>query len=175
MFGKSKSKVADAVQTAGSFDPAIIAQLMTQAPKKAIVHDQVRSDPAGGIASISRGTSIVGKIVCDGTVNIFGHIEGEVRGASVNVCEGAHVEGKLFAEELIVGGNVRGTIEATRVKLQSTAGVDGEICHQLLSVEDNARFDGTSKRVTEGPADQERHAADEAPLGRLLAARNPSL
>ena len=73
-----------------------------------------------------------------------------MRGASVNVCKGARVDGNLFAEELIVGGSVRGTIEATRVKLQSTADVEGDICHQLLSIEENAHFEGTSKRVTKG-------------------------
>ena len=107
-------------------------------------------EPTGGIASISSGTSIVGKIVSDGAVNIFGRIEGEVRGASVNICKGARFDGNIFAEELIVGGSVRGTIEATRVKLQSTADVEGDICHKLLSIEENAHFEGTSKRVTKG-------------------------
>ena len=143
MFGKSRSDFNN-VQTAA------IAHAMSRSSKTAIAREAANSEPTGGIASISRGTSIVGKIVCDGAVNIFGRIEGEVRGASVNVCEGARVDGKLFAEELIVGGSVRGTIEATRVKLQSTAGVEGDICYQLLSIQDNARFDGTAKRVTKG-------------------------
>ena len=150
MFGKSKSKIVDTVQTAGSSDPATSVQLTTQSPKTAIEQEAANIEPTGRIASISPGTSIVGKIVCDGAVNIFGRIEGEVRGASVNICKGAHVDGNIFAEELIVGGSVRGTIEATRVKLQSTADVEGDICHQLLSIEENAHFEGTSKRVTKG-------------------------
>lgn len=150
MFSKSKSKIVDSVQTAGSPDPVPSVQLMTQSPKTPIEQQAANTEPTGKIASISSGMSIVGKIVCDGSVNIFGRIEGEVRGASVNVCEGARVEGNLFAKELIVGGSVRGTIEATRVKLQSTADVKGDICHELLSIEENARFEGTSKRVAKG-------------------------
>jgi cytoskeletal protein CcmA (bactofilin family) len=148
VFSKSKSKVVDTVQAAASSDPTPSVELTPRSPKAASAPEPANLEPTGRVASISRGTSIVGKIVCDGAVNIFGRIEGEVRGASVNVCEGAHVDGNLFAEELIVGGSVRGTIEATRVKLQSTADVKGDICHQLLSIEENAQFDGTSKRVT---------------------------
>jgi len=152
VFGKSKSKIVDTVQTAGSSDPAASVQSISQAPKSAPVQEaaNTNTEPTGNIATISAGTSIIGKIVCDGAVKIFGRIEGEVRGASVNVCSGARVDGNLFAEELIVGGSVRGTIEATRVKLQSTADVEGDICHQLLSIEENAHFEGTSKRVTKG-------------------------
>ena len=146
MFSKPKSKIVHTVQTEGSSDPVPSAQL-TRSPKTPIEPPAANTEPTGEIASISSGTSIIGKIVCDGSVNIFGRIEGEVRGASVNVCEGARVDGNLFADELIIGGTVRGTIEATRVKLQSTADVEGDICHQLLSIEENARFEGTSKRA----------------------------
>ena len=147
MFGKPKSKMVDTVQTVGSSAPATGVQSTIQSPNSATAQEAANTEPTAGIATISTGTSIIGKIVCDGSVNIFGRVEGEVRGASVNVCNGARVEGNLFAEELIVGGSVRGAIEATRVKLQSTADVEGDICHQLLSIEEKARFEGTSKRV----------------------------
>jgi len=150
MFGKPKSKMVDTVQTAESSGPVTNVQSISPPPKPVPVPEVANTEPTGSIATISKGTSIIGKIVCDGAVNIFGRVEGEVRGASVNVCSGARVDGNLFAEELIVGGSVRGTIEATRVKLQSTADVEGDICHQVLSIEEKARFEGTSKRVAKG-------------------------
>src|SRR5262245_4304060 len=142
--------MVDTVQTAGTSEPPTSLQSMSQPPKSAPAQEAANSEPTGSIATISPGTSITGKIVCDGAVKIFGRIEGEVRGVSVNVCSGARVDGNLFAEELIVGGSVRGTIEATRVKLQSTADVEGDICHQVLSIEEKVRFEGTSKRVAKG-------------------------
>jgi cytoskeletal protein CcmA (bactofilin family) len=148
MFGKPKNKIVDTVQKTGSTYPATSAGPTTQLSKSATAQPAANMEPTESIASISSGMSIVGKIVCDGTVNIFGRIEGELRGSSVNVCNGARVEGNLVAEELTVGGSVRGTIHAARVKLQSTADVEGEIYHQLLSIEENARFEGTSKRGT---------------------------
>jgi cytoskeletal protein CcmA (bactofilin family) len=97
-------------------------------------------------SSISRGTTIIGKIVGEDTVHVFGQIEGELRAITVLIDEGAKVEGDVVAEELTIGGKVKGTIHANRVKLNSTAIVEGDIFHRSLSIEENARFEGSSKR-----------------------------
>jgi cytoskeletal protein CcmA (bactofilin family) len=47
---------------------------------------------------------------------------------------------------LTIGGRVKGAIHAKRVKLVSTADVDGDIYHRSLSIEENARFEGSSRR-----------------------------
>jgi cytoskeletal protein CcmA (bactofilin family) len=60
--------------------------------------------------------------------------------------EGAKVEGDVVADELTIAGQVKGTIHANRVKLNSTAVVEGDIFHRSLSIEENARFEGSSKR-----------------------------
>jgi cytoskeletal protein CcmA (bactofilin family) len=97
-------------------------------------------------SSINRGVTVVGKIFGEGTVQIFGHIEGEVCASNVLIKEGAQVEGAVVAEELTIAGQVKGTIHANRVKLESTAVVEGDIFHRLISMEENARFEGLSKR-----------------------------
>ena len=76
----------------------------------------------------------------------FGGIEGELRALTVLINEGAKVEGDIVAEELTISGQVKGTIHANRVKLNSTAVVEGDIFHRSLSIEENARFEGSSKR-----------------------------
>jgi cytoskeletal protein CcmA (bactofilin family) len=98
------------------------------------------------ISSISRGTSIVGKVVGEGIVHVLGQVEGELRAITVLIDEGAKVEGDVVAEELTIGGMVKGIIHANRVKLNSTAMVEGDIFHRSLSIEENARFEGSSKR-----------------------------
>src|ERR1700692_2464360 len=133
MFGKSKDE-NDRVS-----HPA------QQLPRPAAMHagEQASTDQA---SSISRGMTVVGKIFGEGTVQVFGHIEGELRALTVLINEGAKVEGDVVAEELTIGGQVKGTIHANRVKLNSTAVVEGEIFHRSLSIEENARFEGSSKR-----------------------------
>jgi len=114
------------------------------------VHQMPRSAVASSappeVSSISSGLSIFGKIVGHGALTIFGQVEGELRASTVVIAEGAQMDGEVSAEELTVGGHVRGTIHANRVKLTSTAVVEGDIFHQSLSIEENARFEGTSRR-----------------------------
>jgi hypothetical protein len=72
-------------------------------------------------SSISSGLSIVGKIIGHGALTIFGRVEGEVRASNVVIAEGAQIVGDVVAEELTVGGHLKGTIRANRVKVNSTA------------------------------------------------------
>ena len=106
----------------------------------------VASSAVPEVSSISSGLSIVGKIVGDGALTIFGHVEGELRASTVVIAEGAQMEGEVSAEELTIGGHVKGTIHANRVKLNGTAVVEGDIFHRTLVIEENARFEGTSRR-----------------------------
>jgi len=97
-------------------------------------------------SSICTGLSIVGKIVGQGKLAILGHVEGEVHVSTVQIGDGAQVEGDIVAEELTIGGRVKGNIHANRVKLSSTAFVEGDIYHRSLAIEENARFEGMSRR-----------------------------
>jgi cytoskeletal protein CcmA (bactofilin family) len=98
------------------------------------------------ISSIGSGLSIVGKIVGHGALVIFGHVEGELHASTIQISDGAQVEGNIVAEELTIGGHVKGTIHANRVKLNSTAVVEGDIFHRSLAIEENAQFEGMSRR-----------------------------
>jgi cytoskeletal protein CcmA (bactofilin family) len=121
MFGKSQSETADN-------------------------HRDFASSAVPEVSSISSGLSIVGKIIGHGALTIFGQVEGELRASTVVIAEGAQMEGDVVAEELTIGGHVKGTIHANRVKLNSTAVVEGDIFHRTLAIEENARFDGMSRR-----------------------------
>ena len=86
-------------------------------------------------SSIGSGISIVGKVIGNGALTIFGHVEGEVRASTIVIAEGAHIEGEVSAEELTIGGYVKGTVHANRVNLNSTAVVKGDIFHRTLVIE----------------------------------------
>ena len=111
-----------------------------------IPRSAVASSALPEVSSISSGLSIVGKIVGHGALTIFGHVEGELHASTVVIAEGAQMEGDVVAEELTIGGHVKGTIHANRVKLSNTAVVEGDIFHRTLAIEENARFEGMSRR-----------------------------
>lgn len=134
MFGKTKDNMPE-----GERSPAV------QAAQATVTHHAAPDSPEA-ISSISAGMSIIGKIVSDGTVRIFGRIEGEVHASTVLIADGAQVEGDVVAEDLTIGGRVKGIVHANRVRLNGTAVVEGDIFHRSLSIEENARFEGSSKR-----------------------------
>jgi hypothetical protein len=63
----------------------------------------------------------------------------------VRISDGAQVEGTIAARELTIGGRFKGTIQADRVMLTSSAVVEGEIHHRSLAIEENAWFAGASR------------------------------
>ena len=96
------------------------------------------------ISYISPGMTVVGKISSEGTLNVFGRVEGELHASIVRISDGAHVEGAIAAQDLTIGGRFKGTIQANRVTLTSSAVVEGEIHHRSLAIEENAWFAGVS-------------------------------
>ena len=122
MFGKSKRyRVRDIIEPLLDeerfAEPEMLARI-TERQKvqgSTVAHQETLAPEA--ISSISSGLSIVGKIVGNGRLAIFGQLEGEVHASTVQIGDGAKVEGNIIAEELTIGGRVKGTIRANRVKL----------------------------------------------------------
>src|SRR5262245_13352800 len=110
---------------------------------------RLQADTQASTAScIGSGMSIVGNVECNGPAQVFGRIDGEVHAASdLLIGEGAHIEGSVIAQEVTVRGSVKGTVRARRVKLQKGGAVDGDIFHRSLSIEEDAVFEGTVRRL----------------------------
>ena len=62
------------------------------------------------------------------------------------------VEGSVIAQDVTVCGRVKGTVRGVHVKLQNGGAMEGDIFHRSLSIEENAQFEGSSRRV-ENPTD----------------------
>src|ERR1700678_4461885 len=91
-------------------------------PTLSAVKQAVEDQPANGqVSAISRGITVVGRIFGEGTVEVFGRIAGKLSASTISIYEGARVEGDHVAEDLIIAGEVKGTIHADRVRLNSTA------------------------------------------------------
>ena len=97
------------------------------------------------ISSIGSDITIVGKLICKDFIRVHGVVEDELYASNALIADGARVEGEIVAEELSIAGRVKGDIHALRVKLEGTAVVEGDIFHRVLSVHENARFEGCSR------------------------------
>jgi cytoskeletal protein CcmA (bactofilin family) len=102
---------------------------------------------AGTGSCIGSGMSVIGNIECNGPVQVFGRIEGELRASDLLISDGAQVEGNVIAQDVTVCGSVKGTIRAVRVRLQNGGAVEGDIFHRSLAIDENSLFEGSSRRV----------------------------
>ena len=117
-------------------------ELLPAAPQ---LQDLTPESNSTEISSIGPGMTVVGNISSEGTLNVFGRVEGELHASIVRISDGAEVEGVIAAQELTIGGRFKGTIQANRVTLTSSAVVEGEIHHRSLAIEENAWFAGVSR------------------------------
>jgi len=150
-----------------STEPAVALK-----PSPGALPDADRSGGRGGLAAggsaprvesvtrttISADLTIEGNVVSKGEVQVDGDIKGSIRCAALVIGENSEILGDIIAEEIVVRGRVIGSVHGSRVQLQSTAYVEGDIHHQALGIEQGASFEGKSRRV-------------EDPVGKAVAAR----
>ena len=103
------------------------------------------------VSIIGPGMQIVGDCTSDGVVRIEGRVEGIIRAAkSVVVGKEGFVTGDIETQDLIVAGRVAGTITAkSRVELQATCHVEGDIRSRRVKLEEGGRVEGRLHMGTE--------------------------
>jgi cytoskeletal protein CcmA (bactofilin family) len=111
-----------------------------------------RSRPAAprgepGLSIIALGMRVEGELITDGVVKIEGTVVGSIRAEQqVLVAKGGTVDGDVYTQEAILGGEVRGAIYASRrVEVQATSVVHGDIATQRIMVHEGGEVNGRVK------------------------------
>ena len=60
--------------------------------------------------------------------------------------ETATIRGEVVADDIVVNGRVIGRVRGLKVRLTSTARVEGDIIHKTIAIESGAHFEGTVTR-----------------------------
>jgi cytoskeletal protein CcmA (bactofilin family) len=107
--------------------------------------------PSAALATSTPGCSVLdaqlvvsGDLETDGTLRIDGKLRGSIRRADLVILgPGAEVDGDVVAREVIVGGTVRGNIDASeRAELQATAVVTGDIATGAVLIHEGGAVRG---------------------------------
>lgn len=138
MFRKSKNKDT----THNSPQPSIPRDIHAMRPPNS------NSVPS----IISSDVLIKGNVSTSGEIQLDGTIEGDVKSKNLTIGETGTVKGKVDADDVIVKGTVIGSIKARSVRLEKTAKLTGDICHQTLSIEAGAFIEGSLSHQGEKPA-----------------------
>lgn len=101
------------------------------------------SGPISGL--LEKGCEFEGKLTFEGTVRINGKFSGEIFSeGTLVVGEGAALDGKIDVGNIIIHGEVRGTIKAhDRIEMHTPAVVEGDINAQTLVIDEGVIFEGS--------------------------------
>jgi len=101
--------------------------------------------PESVISIIGPGMKVVGDCETDGTIRIEGTVEGSVRaGKAVVVGKDGIVSGDISTQDAVISGKVMGTLVAqSRLELQATCHIEGEVHARRMQLEEGAILNGT--------------------------------
>ncbi len=97
-------------------------------------------------SSLSSDLLITGNLKTSGDIQIEGQVEGDIRAHLLTIGEGATVKGECIADDVVVNGRVVGRVRGLKVRLTSTARVEGDIIHKTIAIESGAHFEGSVQR-----------------------------
>jgi cytoskeletal protein CcmA (bactofilin family) len=133
--GPKQAGEAEKPATETTAAPRSMGELTPTAPK---------SKPAPSV--LSSDLTITGNIKTTGDIQVEGVVEGDIRAHLLTVGEGATIRGEIVADDIVVNGRVVGRVRGLKVRLTSTARVEGDIIHKTIAIESGAHFEGSVQR-----------------------------
>ena len=130
-------------------------------------------------AILGKGSRFEGKLTFEGTVRIGGDFKGEIKSSDTLVIgEGATVEAEIEVAKLVLNGELRGNVKATKqVQLLPPAKLYGSIQTPSLIAGEGVIFEGDCKMENldflEKPTD-DKAGAKTKPAGKREAAKPAS-
>jgi cytoskeletal protein CcmA (bactofilin family) len=106
-----------------------------------------RGETNGGplISIIGPGMRVMGDVVADGSVRVEGVVTGAVHaGKGVVVGRDGSVDGDVSTHDAVIAGTVRGrVVAASRLEIQATAHIEGEIRARRVQLDEGAVVNGS--------------------------------
>jgi len=111
-------------------------------------NDRSSSD---GTSLIGEGLNIEGDMVCKGSIEVAGIMNGNIKSVNLKVLETGSIIGSVAAEKFEVFGFIEGEIYADDIVIGKTATIKGDIFFkENLKIDEGADVDGYIKRVNQG-------------------------
>ncbi len=180
----SKNKIHEAGQKQPHAEPDTARAPEAAAPRSSTDFAPTSAPKPKPPASVlSSDLTIKGNIKTTGDIQIEGTIDGDIRAHLLTVGEGATVKGEVVADDVVVNGRVVGRVRGLKVRLTSTARVEGDIIHKTIAIESGAHFEGSVQRNEDplnnqnrpqGQAQSSRPAADQQQATARPSAAPPS-
>jgi len=103
-----------------------------------------KAKPAASV--LSSDLHITGNVKTTGDINVEGTVEGDIRAHLLTIGESATVKGEVIGDDVVINGRIVGRVRGLKVRLTSTARVEGDIVHKTIAIESGAHFEGSVQR-----------------------------
>lgn len=129
-------------------------------------------------SALSSDLQITGNLRTTGDINIEGVVDGDIRAHLLIVGESATIRGEIVADDIVINGRVIGRVRGLKVRLTSTARVEGDIIHKTIAIKSGAHFEGSVQRqddplATKQPTQQRQAAAPTSAAPNPAASAQP--
>jgi len=112
-----------------------------------------QTSPESVISIIGPGMTIVGDCETDGTVRIEGSVEGSIKaGKAIVIGKQGVVTGDISTQDAVISGRVEGTlVAASRLELQASCHIEGEVHTRRMQLEEGAVLNGSVHMGADAP------------------------
>ncbi len=142
----SKSKINEPGPKSGEADKATPTESPSKPASSSSDYTPTTPKAKPPASVLSSDLVITGNIKTTGDIQIEGTVEGDIRAHLLTVGEGATVKGECLADDVVVNGRVIGRVRGLKVRLTSSARVEGDIIHKTIAIESGAHFEGSVQR-----------------------------
>ncbi len=138
-----------------------------------MARESAGAPPESVISIIGPGMKVVGDCHTDGTVRVEGTVEGSVQaGKAVVIGKNGVIKGDVVTQDAVISGRVVGKVIAhSRLELQATCRIEGEVHTRRMQLEEGAVLNGT---VTMAERASKGEAAKGAPAAAATSVREPA-
>ncbi|MCV2880817.1 bactofilin family protein [Actibacterium sp. XHP0104] len=138
--GPKQANEADKAKAPEAAAPAAPAAPISEKPA------MPAAKPKPPASVLSSDLTVKGNLRTTGDIQVEGTVEGDIRAHMLTVGEGATIRGEIMADDVVVNGRVIGRVRGLKVRLTSTARVEGDIIHKTIAIESGAHFEGSVQR-----------------------------
>jgi cytoskeletal protein CcmA (bactofilin family) len=149
MFAKSKINDPASKPALGDDKPSMAPSAPSMMPPRsgdAPGAPPTSAKPKPAPSTLSSDLVIKGNLKTTGDLQIEGVVDGDIRAHLLTVGEGATVKGEIIADDVVVNGRIIGRVRGLKVRLTSSARVEGDIIHKTIAIESGAHFEGSVQR-----------------------------
>ena len=147
MFSKSKINDPAPADTDASRSsaPAVPSASASSMPKSnEFKASAPKAKPPASV--LSADLHVTGNMKTTGDIQVEGTVEGDIRAHLLTIGESATIKGEVMGDDVVVNGRIVGRVRGLKVRLTSTARVEGDIIHKTIAIESGAHFEGSVQR-----------------------------